>query len=505
MFVTVWSPSSFQPDSRSLPKRNINPEIKPFFHGTLLNEAPRTTVTPKETNEQDSSSIIRQVLARYVNQNQRRVLSVDFTQNQAADQGNSEVNSDDILNVVYKKPPFPKKIDLTKLNSRLLNAPAITERRYVFVHGRYWEQLTMNTRSLIGLAAQVKSGGRRVVQPMVKDSSFGNEGKPLGTYFDVAHMNKILAASGYANLVDKEEYVEECLLSNASHVTLHFLYNQEKAEVFTKKKFGLSHEEYKKISKMAKEKGWTECACLEKFLKLKHGSKQFCVDPTVISDWSILERDVLKGVKCLGIALWRGVGGGTRTHFSEKHLQIPSKVVQFLLKQSPAVSREAERFKRTHLSGRQYIAVQIRGEKVVIRHNLIRLKKCLYLLVNIIQVLKESYGIRKVFLASDMSNYGSGSWEYSLRGEIYDNNTLHNIHRDLIARTGAVVYKPAAGQESQDRGAVSLVEMSLVSQAVHVITVGSGSFQEWVVAKFLELHRDDSQQLWSLTRMCLNG
>lgn len=493
LFVTVLSPSSNWWSSKRIVHLKSTPSVEEHHH-----TSPSAKNTESYKRQKDAERQIRKLLSPYVCQSLGRVLSVEFTQNPQATKS-SNIESADVLDIVYQKPYFRKKVDGSMSNNIQSTTP--TTNRYVYVYRRYWEQLTMNTRNLIALAAQAKLGGRRVVQPMVNNTLFGNEGRPFGTYFDVAHMNYLLETSGYASLAEKKEYDKECSLNTASHATLHFLYNQDKAARFTKDTFQLSDEQYSKISAMTKQKGWTRCTFISKFINLSPSSEQFCVDPTMITDWKVLERDVLKGTKCLGIVLWRGIGGGFRTFFSEKHLKISSQVVQFSLKPSLAITSKVDRFKKTHLSS-HYVAIHVRGEKVVTLHNLKRLKKCLRILTNVVQVLKESFGIRKVLLASDMSSYGSGVWEEVLKGERYTNNTLKSLHDMIISRTGAIVYNPTDRLEIQDRGIVSLTEISLISSAQHLITIGRGSFQEWIIVKFLELHRDDSPKLWSLTRMC---
>jgi hypothetical protein len=201
--------------------------------------------------------------------------------------------------------------------------------------------------------------------------------------------------------------------------------------------------------------------------------------------------------------VWRGIGFKTRTSFSENHNNVSSKEIHFLLEPSLSILNEAEIFTESHLrTGSGYIAVQVRGEKVVIQHNLTRLKKCLRLLVNVIKNTKKSFGISKVFVATDMSDFGSGSWAGSSKTKDLDAHALKIIQSTLMTRIDAVVYKPSADWRTPDRGAVSLVELSIIARAQHLLTIGTGSFQEWAVAKFLKFHKDDDPQLWSLTRLC---
>ncbi|XP_028399136.1 uncharacterized protein LOC114522600 [Dendronephthya gigantea] len=395
----------------------------------------------------------------------------------------------------YSKASFPRKIQFSKVDPKVrAQKPA----GYVRVFGQYWEQMTMNLRNLISLVGQAKIGNRKVLEPKVKDSGFGRDGKSLGLYFDLKHFNDILVASDYATMANQNEYNRECPLASKSHVTIHFLYSQKGID-FTKQKLKLNDKQYKDISAKASKSGWTECKALTNFIKESSNSKQFCVDPSKYTTWDKLEKEVLKGAKCVTISHWRGIGGGYRTYFSENAFKIKARDIQFALKPPVNIAREADRFQNHYLHGR-FIAVQVRGERVVIPHNLKRLGSCLRILADVVSMLKELSDITHVFVASDMSNFGSGSWKGSLKGEVYNDNTLKDLNSFLISSTGGIEYKPPASDV--DRGVVALVEMALIERAQHLITIGMGSFQEWIKAKFLEKHRDEGRPSWSLITMC---
>ena len=406
-------------------------------------------------------------------------------------------NGGENIDFKYAKASFPKMIDFSKVN--LKKQAAQKPVGYVRVYSRYWEQMTMNVRSAMGLAGQAKIGGRAVLEPRVKDSVFNRVGRSLGIYFDLGHLNKILATGGYSTFANENEYNKACSSTNASHVNIHFLYPQ-KAIDFTKDKLKLNDKEYKEISTKASKTGWTECKALSNFIKENPKSKQYCVDPSKFTKWEKLEKDVIKGAKCLTIATWRGIGGGFRTYFSENEFKIKSRDIQFALKPSQDILNEVMRFKKRFLSGR-YIAVQVRGERVVIPHSLNRLRSCLRLLAEAVGVLKTLSDITEVFIASDMSDFGSGSWKGSLKGEVYNENTLKDLHSFLVSSTGGIEYKPG-NVDNIDHGVVALTEMNLIAQAQHLITIGTGSFQEWIKARFLDLHRNEERPLWSLTTMC---
>ena len=127
----------------------------------------------------------------------------------------------------------------------------------------YWELMTMNTRALIALAGLAKTGNRKVLAPRVKNSEFKREGDPLGTYFNITAFNHILSLNNYATLASEKHYEADCLLDNASHVVIHFLYGDQD----TKQELHLNEKEYDYMRKSAAKGGWSKCPSLKYSIK----------------------------------------------------------------------------------------------------------------------------------------------------------------------------------------------------------------------------------------------
>ena len=390
------------------------------------------------------------------------------------------------LNIV--KPSFPKKFDLRSLKVSTKKAAG-----YIRVL-HYSEQMTMSVRALIALAGQAKIGNRKILAPRVKDSRFGPNGYSLGKYFNVTDFNKILALNDYATLVGEKDYEAECSVVNSSHVTIHFLY--ERGYKHTKKRLHFNKKPQHIVSTSPAGKvGSAKCPAPRHSLKGNLNAKYICVDVGTVTEWSKLEKEVIQGARCVIITNWRGIGNTFRTHFTEKHLKVNIKDIQFLLQPSVHILREADRFRRVFHG--PYIGVHLRAEKILSTHNVSRLLYCVRVLGELVKALKAISGITQVLIASDASSFGSYGWkkQEELYGEV-----LKNHHSSLISSVEGIEYKPTAGH--LDHGVVALVEMNLLARAKHLIAVGKGSFQEWIKSKFLEQHRGASMSPWSLITMC---
>ena len=110
--------------------------------------------------------------------------------------------------------------------------------------------------------------------------------------------------------------------------------------------------------------------------------------------------------------------------------------------------------------------------------------------VQVLMVVKSTYGLSQVFIATDMGNFGAAK----RREKVFD---LLNNH--ILKESKGVSYSPSS--DKLDRGVVALVDMTLISGARHLITAGGGTFQEWVTVRFLGEHRND-RGMWSKTTIC---
>ncbi|RMX58756.1 hypothetical protein pdam_00010778 [Pocillopora damicornis] len=55
-----------------------------------------------------------------------------------------------------------------------------------------------------------------------------------------------------------------------------------------------------------------------------------------------------------------------------------------------------------------------------------------------------------------------------------------------------------------DSGVVALTEKNVLIEGSHLLTIGSGTFQQWIVDGFIERKINyDKQKNWIVTRICL--
>jgi hypothetical protein len=384
--------------------------------------------------------------------------------------------------------------------------------KYVFVYSDYTEQMSMSMLSVLSLCGQAQFGGRKVVRTFIKNARFTSketESESLGILFDLNHLDYLLDQAGYSPMVDKQEYKTKCKATDPNHVTIHFLYVGAVTKLWNKSFFKITDEFYDSIFEKTKATGWTECSFLDKRIGIAPSTKQFCINPTIITDWKIVERDIVGSATCLNICLWRGIGGGKyRSYFTEENLKYPHIALQSALKPSSPILNEVNRFRKKSLPDR-FIAVYVRAEFVLVPHHydMNLLKNCIDVIGEVIDALKTISGISRVYVASDMSKYGSKALVQYVGKAKLDHNPFPEIFTSLVSRTGGVVYNyNATTSEITDRGAIALVDLTILSQAQYLVTAGQesmSSFLRWVIRKFLANHRED-KKLWSKISVCGN-
>ena len=357
--------------------------------------------------------------------------------------------------------------------------PAISkaERRKLFLAFSYGDQLTRATESLLALAAIAKHGNRNVVVPFVKDSRFygtklDNNTGTLSRYFDLKELNIKLDSYGYGLLVSWEHFQKYC--RPRLDVLLIFFYPAQNV--------GASRISTSQRQHLNKE-GWTLCSDT-KYRKIIQGfeiRRSVCINPELFTSVEKLEGEVLRNSPCVGIADWRGIGSG-RTHFF-----LPSNIPSpFSIRHEVPISQQllqlAQEFMYERL-GNNFISVHIRSEWVLIRSrgaSINHLLECLKQVASKVQEIKRKIRVDKIFLATDFTKTGSGSYTVQLARK---KSKLLGDFLDKKLENPETFELPSTVDLS-DRGSIAIVEMSILSAGKKLFLVGGGSFEDWMKAKF---------------------
>ena len=108
-------------------------------------------------------------------------------------------------------------------------------------------------------------------------------------------------------------------------------------------------------------------------------------------------------------------------------------------------------------------------------------------LASLVQESRDAYGTQQVFLASDLTDYGS---------DILRNYAGTNLRQSLSVFLHKALNHPETFKPNgvlYDTGAVhvAIVEMNILSMATRLFTLGGGNFQEWAVGIFRKRHNNE--------------
>lgn len=390
--------------------------------------------------------------------------------------------------------------------------------KFLFVLHHY-EQLSKTTENLLQLAAVAKQIERVIVEPFVRDSRmcglpYGWSGKlrserrrfhPLSLYFDVKFMNNLLKKYHIAPMVKLETFKRQCR-SRVTHTTIiHFLYSDQSEEEM-KKWYKISALEYQDIKKQAKSSGWCECKFIEHALSVSNRigelriGRQICVDAEKVSSLELFEKEITKGDKCVVVIHWRGIGKD-RTHFKPE-VEVDNRKLLHSLRSSERVAEKATKIRDS--IGGEYISIHIRSERQIQWYDVERLAQCVRTLVKKVESLKQKYNKTRVFLSSDFTRFGSDTLHSFTAQNTSLVNKLKQIKRFLYKALKPLKYNPKSGDPlDMDSGVVALTEMNVLTGGSHLVTIGSGNFQQWIVDGFVERKAGTEQQNnWTITRIC---
>ena len=427
----------------------------------------------------------------------------------------------DVVKRVFDISPAVTAAQNTSEFSFQIDSTPTRNPKFFFVLGHY-EQLGKTTENLLQLAAVAARMKRSVVQPFVRDSRMcglqagyiGEERikrrhfRPLSVYFNVKHMNNLLSNAGYASLVELDYYRMHCSSGAEKTTLLHILYDDEDTRDLIAKWYNLSTAECGKVLEETKLKGWSNCSFIDKGLSISkrignvNVGRQICIDPEIVKDIDVFEKKVLQGDSCVVIVHWRGIGKG-RTHFEIDVRTEPRDLVHNL-RPSHVILNELKKIKTKLGLNNPYIAVHIRAERQLEWYGVEKLLKCFSVLVKYVIKLKHDHKINQVFLATDLTDFGSDTLIPPINKDTALAKRLKGFQDLLIRDLKPILYMPRRTRDwlFMDRGVVAITEMKLLIDGTHLVTLGSGTFQEWILDVFLEQHSKDEDLFWSVTRVC---
>jgi len=243
--------------------------------------------------------------------------------------------------------------------------------------------------------------------------------------------------------------------------------------------------------KVLNKKGWSSCS--DHHIKATQRieiRQTICIDPEVLTSFERLESEVLRDSPCVGIAEWRGIGYG-RTHFF-----LPSAILSpFSIIDDVPINRDLLQIAKEFVSarlGNDFISVHFRSEWIlkVNNANASYLFQCLRQLGAKIQETKDKIGVKKIFLATDFTKFGSKSYGVETAKE--NSKQLQDMLNKIL--DNPETFDPDAMNIS-DGGSAAIVEMMILTAGKKLFLVGGGNFEEWMKIKFEKVDNNVSVKI----------
>ena len=406
---------------------------------------------------------------------------------------------------------FQSNKDPTIILSTNRNNSKMTTSRYLFLLGHY-EQLGKTTINFLQAGLLATLLNRNLVEPFVRNSRFcglgggwtgvkrkkSREFLPMENYFNMDSIDNIFSGLSLNGIVNLEHYLSHC----SATTMLYFFYAGGKEE--TKRYLNFSEEEYVEVETKLKENGGlTNCSFVEEKISTSariNGlfvSNGICVDAELIKTVAQLKQ-ITHTEKCISIFLWRGVGY-QRAHFN---ISLPQPHEYYLsqIKFSKLVMYEINSFINEKFQHNSYIGIHIRSERQLLWYSVDKFKECLDTLEKVVNILVIKKGIKHIFLSSDIGSHGSDQI-LTLNSTIVEKARYY--FNEKVEALNAVLFTSnrSRGLIYNDAGFVALTELGILSRSHHLVTLGAGTYQGWIVMAHKN-QKQSSSRSWSLTRVC---
>ena len=381
----------------------------------------------------------------------------------------------------------------------------------------YYEQQSMGSRNLFQLQCWASLSGLRVVKPVMKDSNLRT---PLDVqlqqtmlrfedHFNLDQWSRYTRQEGYAPLVEWKEFLAKAprsvILVQFGYSSVTLLKARQRAgeqllhppqgeryksgcesnwptgnEVAFLKSRGFSI-----IRKVCFNFYYGDQLTLEEFNKHLLGNRTSFSDVTVVMD------------------MWRGFGSAQRVLIKDVCATVAR--VQEHVAPSDRILRDADRYIKSYLHGRPYLAIMGRLEMSMLTTRK-KVPFCLQETLRQWEAFKTDVSLQTTFLSIDIGKYGSKKFRSNVEPSL--SIEVAKFFRGLFG--SLMTSKQWEKQfvtvsQVRDAGYIGLLQKVIVTRAQCILFVGGGAFQRHSLHLYQELHRSPGEQCVRVVRPCTSS
>ena len=384
----------------------------------------------------------------------------------------------------------------------------------------YYEQQSMGSRNLFQLQCWASLSGLRVVKPVMKDSNLRT---PLDAqlqqtmlrfedHFNLDQWNQYTRQEGYAPLVEWREFLasapRKVILAQFGYSSVTLLKARQRAgeqllhppqgdryksgceskwptenEIAFLKSRGFSI-----VRKVCFNFYYGDQLTLEKFNEHLLGNRTSFSDVTVVMD------------------MWRGFGSAQRVLIKDVCAIVAR--AQEHVAPSDRILRDADRYIKSYLHGRPYLAIMGRLEMSMLttRKKVPIIPFCLQETLKEWKAFKGDVSLQTTFLSIDIGKYGSKKFRSNVEPSL--SSEVAKFFRSLFgsSMTSRQWEKQfVTVSQIRDAGYIGLLQKVIVTRAKCILFVGGGAFQRHALHLYQELHRSPGEQCVRVVRPCTSS
>ena len=193
-------------------------------------------------------------------------------------------------------------------------------------------------------------------------------------------------------------------------------------------------------------------------------------------------RIILKDTTCSGTLRTNYTSSLDRAKSDEDVILLPSQ----------EILKHAKAYTETYLHNGEYIAIMLRMERLYSKKGgridyTSNVAKCILKIISLWKEMVQESGVEATFLSTDIGKYGSSLVGMN-KHVLEDTSKLFRTIKDSTLQKYDETFAAVTGENSNEKGYISVLQKALASRAKCLLLVGGGSYQAHALHLYKQLH-----------------
>ena len=193
------------------------------------------------------------------------------------------------------------------------------------------------------------------------------------------------------------------------------------------------------------------------------------------------QRIILKDTTC---------SGTLRTNYTTS-LERAKSDEDVILLPSQQILKHVKAYTQRYLHSGEYIAVMLRMERIYMEKGVkdysTNMTTCIVKIISLWREMVQESGVEATFLSTDIGKYGSSGIRMNKKVLEAASKLFHAI-KDSTLQNYDEMFAAVTGENSNEKGYISVLQKALASRAKCLLLVGGGSYQAHALHLYKQLH-----------------